>query len=72
MTQNKREYIFQKFTRLEQGNSKVEGSGIGLYITRLALEMLNGKIELENNQAAFSSFTVLLPTHNPSIMREKI
>ena len=72
LTQNQKEYIFQKFTRLQPRNSKIPGSGIGLYITRLALEMLNGRIELENNQAAFSSFTVFLPFNNPSVVNRRI
>ena len=54
--------LFDKFERLDmQRNSTVEGSGLGLVITRSLLDMMNGTIEVESEYGKGSVFTVTIP-----------
>ena len=42
--------LFQRFTRLESAiNSPVQGSGLGLYISRQLIEGMGGKICIESS-----------------------
>ena len=50
--------IFDMFYR---GHSQSEGSGLGLYIVREALEKLGGSIEAKSVYALGSTFTITLP-----------
>ena len=50
--------IFDMFYR---ANSKVQGSGLGLYILRRAVERLQGSIHVDSKLNAGSVFTVKLP-----------
>ena len=42
-------------------NSKVRGAGLGLYITRMLLEMQNGQIEVKSCPGKGSTFSCRLP-----------
>lgn len=54
--------IFDSFQRLElQKNRYIEGSGLGLNITRQLVELMNGKISVESEYGKGSCFTVQLP-----------
>jgi CheY-like chemotaxis protein len=54
--------LFDKFERLDmQRNSTVEGSGLGLVITRSLLDMMDGTIEVESEYGKGSVFTVTIP-----------
>lgn len=56
------ERIFERFTRLDLSpNSKYPGSGLGLYIVKKYLNLLNGDIKLKSRLGQGSSFTVTLP-----------
>jgi signal transduction histidine kinase len=44
------------------GNS--DAKGIGLFITKLQVEALNGRIELESKENRGTSFIVHFPIHN--------
>jgi len=50
--------IFEMFFRASESS---EGSGLGLYIVKEALEKLNGKISVVSTLQAGTSFTVTLP-----------
>ncbi|MCZ8354832.1 MAG: ATP-binding protein [Cyclobacteriaceae bacterium] len=50
--------IFDMFHR---ANDRVQGSGLGLYILKRAVERLNGTIELKSVLHEGSLFTVILP-----------
>jgi PAS domain S-box-containing protein len=52
------EKIFEMFTR---ASNTSDGSGLGLYIVKKALEKLNGKIKLESEEGQGSVFKVSLP-----------
>jgi PAS domain S-box-containing protein len=53
--------LFQPFNRLgaEQGN--IEGTGVGLVITKQLLELMNGSIEVVSQPGNGTVFTVALP-----------
>ena len=54
--------LFNKFERLDlQRNSTVEGSGLGLVITRSLLDMMEGTISVESEYGKGSVFTVTIP-----------
>lgn len=53
--------IFNMFYR---GSDRSTGSGLGLFITREAVEKLGGKIEVQSTYGEGSTFSVFLPRHN--------
>ena len=54
--------LFTMFFRAEAvRNSKVRGAGLGLYITRMLLEMQNGQIEVKSCPGKGSTFSCRLP-----------
>ncbi len=54
-------HIFEPFTRLRNSEREIEGSGIGLSVTKKLLEIMNGKIMVESKLGAGSCFTIELP-----------
>jgi signal transduction histidine kinase len=50
--------IFEMFFRATQRN---EGSGLGLYIVKEAVEKLRGKIEIESREGAGTVFNIEIP-----------
>ena len=58
------EKIFTKFARIDNPlTRKVQGSGLGLYITKSLVEKMSGKIKL-NSQNHFTTFEIYLPCAN--------
>jgi signal transduction histidine kinase/ActR/RegA family two-component response regulator len=63
--------LFQPFNRLDAENSGIEGTGIGLTITRRIVEMMGGTVDVESEVGVGSTFWIELPlesmpggTHN--------
>jgi signal transduction histidine kinase/ActR/RegA family two-component response regulator len=56
--------IFEPFNRLAAVNSKIEGTGIGLTITKRLVEMMGGLIGVESQPGKGSSFWFELPIAN--------
>ena len=55
------EKVFTKFSRVDSPlTRKIQGSGLGLFITRNLVERMNGKIEVESSTNG-SKFTVIFP-----------
>ncbi|RTE55282.1 response regulator [Arenibacter aquaticus] len=58
---NKLKSIFDRFTQIDSGITKRhEGSGLGLYITYLLIELLEGHIEVESTENKGSEFKISL------------
>ena len=53
--------IFQPFNRLNHGNSKIEGTGIGLTLTKRIVELMNGQIDMISEIGKGSTFWVDFP-----------
>lgn len=53
--------LFQPFNRLDAENSAIEGTGIGLTISRRIVEMMGGAIEVKSEVGIGSRFMITLP-----------
>ncbi|WP_200179159.1 ATP-binding protein [Ectothiorhodospira mobilis] len=53
--------LFEPFSRLEDGNSGVEGTGIGLAISLRLVQIMDGEIRVESTCGEGSTFRVRLP-----------
>jgi heavy metal sensor kinase len=54
--------IFDRFYRIDKGRSRdLGGTGLGLAITRWAVEINQGRIELESHPGAGCTFRIVLP-----------
>ena len=54
-------HLFEPFNRLAQAHGGVEGTGIGLSVTRALVMLMNGKIDVRSTPDVGSSFVVTLP-----------
>jgi CheY-like chemotaxis protein/nitrogen-specific signal transduction histidine kinase/ABC-type amino acid transport substrate-binding protein len=62
MTEEQVNKLFTEYTRFHtEANRKVEGTGLGLNITRNLVHMMNGEISVESEPRKGSKFTVWLP-----------
>jgi signal transduction histidine kinase len=59
---DKYELIFDPFSRLENPDPTIEGTGIGLSITKSLVEAMNGTITLESEVGKGTTFFVSFPT----------
>ena len=56
-----KERIFEKFSRIDNPLTReVQGSGLGLFITKNLVENMNGKINVESSENG-TTFEVLMP-----------
>ncbi len=53
--------LFQPFSRLGAEHSGIEGTGIGLTITRRIMEMMGGTVDVESKVGVGSTFWIELP-----------
>lgn len=61
LTEAQKEKVFEPFTRFT-GVNLIEGTGIGLTITKLLLEVMDGRIDVESKINVGSRFWIELPT----------
>ncbi len=55
-------FIFERFYRVEKSRSReLGGTGLGLSIVKLAIDKINGNIEVESEQNKGTSFSIYLP-----------
>jgi len=54
--------LFEKFQRFDmQRNRNIEGTGLGLHITKMLVDMMGGEIQVESTYGVGSTFTALIP-----------
>ncbi len=60
---DKTEFIFERFGQVDCSLTRqAEGSGIGLYLVRMLVKLLDGEITLHSVEGRGSTFSILLPT----------
>ncbi len=63
---DERERLFRPFEQLQSGFSRPHGgTGLGLYLSGQYAALLGGRIEVESEEGAGSTFTLVLPSHPP-------
>ncbi|MEY8263962.1 MAG: ATP-binding protein, partial [Bermanella sp.] len=55
------EFLFKPFERCKNTELDVEGTGVGLTITKELMELMKGKIDYENQQPLGCEFTLSYP-----------
>jgi CheY-like chemotaxis protein len=60
---DKQASIFQPFQRAGQETGPIEGTGIGLVITKRLAELMRGDVDFESEPGVGSKFWVTLPAH---------
>ena len=56
------ENLFQNFTRLEEHkNRNIEGTGLGLSLTKRLVDMMHGEVQVESRYGEGSTFTAIIP-----------
>lgn len=54
--------LFQNFTRLEEyKNRNIEGTGLGLSLTKRLVDMMHGEVQVESQYGEGSTFTAIIP-----------
>jgi PAS domain S-box-containing protein len=59
--------MFVPFNRLGAENTAIEGTGIGLVVTKRLVDMMGGHLEVDSKLAVGSTFTVVLPCSTQAI-----
>jgi signal transduction histidine kinase len=63
---DKQSKLFQPFERAGQETGNIEGTGIGLVVTRRLAEALGGGVGFHSEPGAGSTFWVDVPAHGPA------
>jgi PAS domain S-box-containing protein len=61
LTQSQQRKLFEPFERLGAENTEIEGTGIGLSLTKYLIEALNGEIGFDTKEGEGSKFWVSVP-----------
>jgi PAS domain S-box-containing protein len=64
----KLEKIFVPFDRLDAEGGEVEGTGIGMTISKKLIELMNGRIQVHSAMGKGSQFSVSLPSCDPKMI----
>lgn len=62
LTRQQQTQLFKAFNRLEADQTEIEGTGIGLVITRNIVELMDGSIGVDSRPGVGSTFWIELPS----------
>ncbi|MGL6109964.1 MAG: sensor histidine kinase [Rubrivivax sp.] len=54
-------HLFEPFNRLAQAHGGIDGTGIGLSVTRALVTLMHGHIQVSSQSGIGSTFSVTLP-----------
>jgi len=60
------ERLFSPFDRLGAEQSSIQGTGLGLALSKLMVEAMNGRLAVESVVDVGSTFVLVLPTAEPA------
>jgi two-component system, OmpR family, sensor kinase len=65
--------IGRLFERYHRGSnvSGIVGTGVGLYLVKIAIDLHGGRIEVQSREGGGSRFTVTLPVATAAVGRER-
>lgn len=64
MSSNDRKNLFSKFYRIRNDKTKdIGGTGLGLWITKELVELMNGEIDVDSIEDVGTQFTITFPVH---------
>lgn len=70
---DKKDAIFEKLTRLSPAyQGKYQGTGLGLYMVKQFVQVMDGEIYLKSEEGKGSEFTVALPFKLPLLMADEV
>ena len=72
ITKEQQEDLFKSFNRLGKENSEIEGTGIGLVITKNIVELMGGKIGIESEAGKGSTFWVEFPVGEGNELKQDV
>ncbi len=69
MTAKEREHLFQKFYRVKTKETEtIKGTGLGLWITKQLIELMNGEILVDSIKGVGTQMTLLFPVRDEAEM----
>jgi len=64
--------LFEPFNRLSHQHSTIEGTGIGLAVTRNLVDLMLGHLGVRSRPGQGSTFTVTLPAADRAPLRDQL
>ena len=68
LSKEEQKRLFVPFERLDAARDGIEGTGLGLALSRELVERMGGRLQLESVPGVGSTFSVLLPTVEPAAL----
>ncbi|URI06459.1 ATP-binding protein [Aquincola tertiaricarbonis] len=69
MSDSQLDTLFQAFNRMGREKTSIEGTGIGLFITKRLVELLGGSLQVQSREGVGTTVTVTLPYVAPTAAR---
>ena len=69
--QDKLQELFKPFTRIDNNESLIEGSGFGLFVVKGLIDLLNGTIDVKSEPEKGSQFIIRIPIEYALYIEDK-
>jgi len=70
MTREQLDHLYEPFNRLGRERGGVEGTGIGLALTRQLVRLMQGRLDVDSESGRGTRVRIWLPAHAPAAARE--